>query len=418
MARAQPDHAPGRAPDPASGRPSAPLPVALPATVIMLGLVSLLTDLSSEMIYPLLPLYLSTVLGAGAVSLGLIEGVAESTAALLKVYAGAHSDRSGRRKPLMAVGYTLSNAVRPLIGLATSWPLVLGLRFADRVGKGLRTSPRDALIADVTDASIRGRAYGLHRAMDHAGAVLGPLVATALLVQGGFSLQAVFLASALPGALVVLTVLLGVREPPRPAPAGPAPQAPGPRWADLGPGYRRFVLAVALFALGNSSDAFLLLQLSRAGFAPAWVAALWSAQHGVKMLAVYGGGRLSDRIGRRGPMLAGWALYAAVYAGFGLATQPALLVALFLVYGLYFGCTEPVERAWVAALSPGGLRGSAFGAYHGAIGLAALPASLVFGALLDRFGPPAAFLTGAGLALLAAAVLRGVPAGERAAGAA
>ncbi len=382
----------------------------LPTAVIVLGTVSLLTDLSSEMIYPLLPLYLSTVLGAGALSLGLIEGVAESTAALLKVVSGVRSDRSGRRKPLLAFGYTLSNAVRPLIGLAGSWPLVLLLRFADRVGKGLRTSPRDALIADVTDETIRGRAYGLHRAMDHAGAVLGPLAAMALLEWGGWSLSAVFLASALPAALVIVTVLLAVREPARPAGAGvAAPQASGPRWAELGPGYRRLLLALAVFTLGNSSDAFLLLALSRAGLSAGAISGLWAAQHVVKMASSYGIGRLSDRVGRRGLMGLGWLIYAGVYAGFGAVSHTGGLIALFLVYGLYFGCTEPVERAWVASLAPGGLRGSAFGGYHGTIGLTALPASLLFGVLLQRYGAGPAFGAGAALALAAVLLLLRVP---------
>jgi MFS family permease len=393
---------------------SAP-PKRLPRTVVMLGLVSLLTDLSSEMIYPLLPLFLSTVLGAGAVSLGLIEGVAESTASLLKVVSGVRSDRTRRRKPLVALGYTLSNAVRPLIGLAGSWPMVLGLRFADRVGKGLRTSPRDALIADVTHESMRGRAYGLHRSMDHAGSVLGPLVAMALLTGFGASLPTVFLLSAIPGALVVLTVLLGVREPAHPAATPLGEAAPTPRWTQLGPGFRRLLLAEVVFTLGNSSDAFLLLQLSRASLTASAVAGLWAGLHVVKMVAVYGAGRLSDRIGRRGLMLAGWAIYAAVYAGFGTIPHTPALIALFLAYGLYFGCTEPVERAWVASLVPGGLRGSAFGAYHGAIGLTALPASLLFGFLLDRFGAAPAFFTGSALALVGALLLLRVPARESAA---
>ncbi|HKI98433.1 MAG TPA: MFS transporter [bacterium] len=397
--------------------PGSTLRNSLPLAVVVLGVVSLLTDLSSEMIYPLLPLYLSTVLGAGAVSLGVIEGVAESTAALLKVVSGVRSDITRRRKPLVAVGYTLSNLVRPLIGLATVWPMVLVLRFADRVGKGLRTSPRDALIADVTDESIRGRAYGLHRSMDHAGAVLGPLAAMALLSLESATLQHVFLASAIPGALVIVTVLLAVREPPQVGGAAPGAEpsrsAHDPtatsRWAELGPGYRRFLLALVVFTLGNSSDAFLLLQLSREGFSAVWITGLWSAFHVVKMVSAYGAGRLSDRVGRRGLMLTGWAIYAAVYAGFAVGTGRETLIVLFLVYGLYYGCTEPVERAWVSSLAPGDVRGTAFGAYHGAIGIAALPASVLFGMVLDRFGAAPAFFTGAGLALVAALILLRVP---------
>lgn len=392
---------------------------ALPRTVIMLGLVSLLTDLSSEMIYPLLPLYLSTVLGASAASLGLIEGVAESTASFVKVYAGSRSDRSGRRKPLVVAGYSLSNLIRPLIGLATAWPMVLGLRFVDRIGKGLRGAPRDALIADVTPADRRGQAYGLRQAMDHTGAVLGPLVAALLLSSAGLSMRTVFLLSIVPGVLVLLTVTLGVHEPaPGPRRAAPAPDAAPPAitllgaWGGFTPGFRRYLGITALFTLGNSTDAFLLIQLHRQGLPPAWVAALWAAFHGVKVVSTMGLSGLSDRVGRRPLLLAGWLIYALVYLSFAAVTDLGLLVAVFLVYGVYFGCAEPTQQAWVADLVPAPLRGSAFGFFHGAVGLTALPASVLFGALLDRLGAGAAFGTGAALALLAAGLLFTVPRGS------
>jgi MFS family permease len=227
----------------------------IPRTVVALGVVSLLTDLSSEMIYPLLPIFLASVLGAGAMALGLIEGVAESTAALLKVASGIWTDRARRRKPLVVAGYSLSGIMRPFIGLAAAWPAVLALRFADRVGKGLRTSPRDALIADVTDATARGTAYGFHRAMDHAGAVLGPLVAAVLLKLAGLPLRQVFLLSAIPAVAVLVVLLLGVKEPPPPPAAVPAaPKVLAP-WSALGPDYRRLLAAVLVFTLGNSTDA-------------------------------------------------------------------------------------------------------------------------------------------------------------------
>ncbi|MDD5306806.1 MAG: MFS transporter [Deltaproteobacteria bacterium] len=377
----------------------------LPGTVLALGAVSFLTDVSSEMIYPLLPVFLATVLGVGALYLGVIEGVAESTASLLKVVSGAWSDRLKRRRPLLAFGYGLSGAARPLIGLAAGWPFVLAMRFLDRIGKGLRTSPRDALIADVTDPSIRGRAFGLHRAMDHAGAVVGPLAAAGLLSYAGVTLRHVFLLAAAPAVLVMLVIALGVRERKAREP-GPSPRLrfkAGLR--EMGPGFRRLLAALLVFTLGNSTDAFLLLRLGDAGLTAGQVALLWSAHHVVKMAATYAGGRLSDRLGRRPMIACGWIVYAAVYLAFALVGSRAGLVAVFLSYGLYFGLTEPAEKAWVADLVPERLRGTAFGLYHGAIGLAALPASLLFGLLWHAFGSPVAFVAGAGLAAIAAVLL-------------
>jgi len=377
----------------------------IPQTVIALGVVSLLTDLSSEMIYPLLPIFLASVLGAGAMALGLIEGVAESTAALLKVASGVWTDRTQRRKPLVVTGYSLSGLMRPLIGLAAAWPAVLALRFADRVGKGLRTSPRDALIADVTEAGARGTAYGFHRSMDHAGAVLGPLVAAVLLYGAGLPLRQVFLLSAVPAGAVLAVLLLGVKEPPVHDPTAPrAPKGLAP-WSALGPDYRRLLVAVLVFTLGNSTDAFLLLRLNQTGIAAGGIALLWSAHHVVKMVANYFGGRLTDSIGPRPMILAGWLFYAAIYLAFGLFSSAPWLITVFLAYGIYFGLVEPAERAWVASLVPPQLRGTAFGWYHCAIGLAALPASLLFGLLWANWGAAVAFNTGAVFAALAALIL-------------
>lgn len=379
----------------------------LPPTVIALGVVSFFADLSSEMVYPLLPVFLGTVLGAGPAVLGLIEGVAESTASLLKLVSGRLSDRSGRRKPWVLAGYMLAGAARPLIGLATSWPAVLGLRFTDRVGKGLRSSPRDALVAQVTPPEHRGEAFGFQRALDHAGAVLGPLVAAALLLLPGIGVRDVFLLAAIPALVVVGLVVLAVRE----APAQfPVPAEPAHPWRRLGRPFWWVLGAVVVFTLGNSTDAFLLLRLTEAGVAPTLVAVLWSLLHVVKSAATYLGGRLSDRFGRRRMVLAGWGWYAGIYLIFALAHDPETLLAAFLAYGVYFGLTEPVEKAWVADLAPGDLKGTAFGAYHAAVGLAALPASVLFGVLWQSFGPAAAFLTGAGLAGLAAVGLILVPA--------
>jgi len=377
----------------------------LSSTVLVLGAASFLTDLSSEMIFPLLPVFLTAVLGAGPRALGVIEGFAESTASLVKVLSGVWTDRTRRRKPLVVAGYSLAGVVRPLIAIAASWPAVLALRIGDRIGKGIRTSPRDALIADVTPVGLRGRAYGLHRAFDHAGAVAGPLVAAALLSWGGLEIRQVFLLAAIPAVLVIVVLTLGVREPPRESAAA----APGGAAGGLGLPYRRLLLAIVVFTLGNSTDAFLLLRLGEVGLAPALVAAVWSALHVVKSGATYLGGRLSDRVGRRPMMIAGWLVYGAVYLAFAAVTEPLALVATFLAYGVYFGLTEPVAKAWVAELAPAPLRGRAFGWYHGAVGFAALPASLLFGVLYQTLGAAAAFGTGAALALAASALLLRVP---------
>lgn len=380
----------------------------LPFTVIVVGAVSLLTDVSSEMIYPLLPQFLAGTLGAAAWTVGLVEGLAETTAAAVKILAGALTDRSGKRKPLMLLGYGLAGLVRPLIGLSTSWAMVLALRVTDRIGKGLRGAPRDALIADVTPAHQRGAAYGLHRAMDHLGAVIGPLVAALLLRQGGLDVRDVFLLAGVPAALVMVLLVVGVREPAVPPPR--SAQRPKLAWRTLPPGLRRMVVAIGLFTLGNSTDAFLLLALTDAGLPLAWVAAAWSAHHVVKVVSTALFGRLSDRLGRKGLVLAGWALYAAVYLGLAVVDSLQATVALFLAYGVYFGLTEPVEKAWVADLAPPEQRGVAFGVWQAVVALGALPASLAFGLVWNRWGEAAAFTLGATLAALGAVVLVGVPA--------
>ena len=380
--------------------PLPPQPPRLSRNIFALGAVSFLTDVATEMTYPLLPLFLATVLGASATYVGTIEGAAESMAALLKLAGGWWSDRVSRRKPLVLIGYALASAVRPLIGLAQSAVQVLGIRLTDRVGKGIRTSPRDALIADSVDPSIRGRAFGFHNAADNLGAVLGPLLAFAFLRWAGLPLRTVFLLTAIPGALAVLTLIFGVREVPKTAPekrvGGADLKAPlgGRFWAYLG--------VLLLFTLGNSTDAFLLLRAGQLGVATALIPILWALLNLVKAVANTPGGILSDRIGRKPLIAAGWLVYAAVYFLFGCAGQAWQAWALFAVYGLYFGLTEGVEKALVADLVPADRRGAAFGWYNLAIGIGALPASLLFGALWDRWGSAAAFDFGALLALAAA----------------
>lgn len=376
----------------------------LPKVVLLAGIASFLTDMSTEMIYPLLPVFLTATLGATPLALGLIEGIAETTAAVLKIFSGIWSDRLPRRKPLVLFGYGISGLTRPLIGLATGWGHVLVIRFLDRVGKGLRSSPRDALIADAVPANRRGAAFGFHRMMDNAGAVFGPIIAWALLAFG-LDMRTVFLCAFIPGIFVMLTLILLPREDARAVPAKADRIDFRHGWKRLGPRFQYLLLAVFVFALGMSADAFILMRFTQVGFSGGAVALLWSLHQAVKAVASYGGGALSDLFGRRRLVLIGWAIYAAVYIAFAFITTPALLIAIFLVYGLYFGLVEPSERAWAADLAPKALRGTALGYYNGAVGLASLPADLLFGLVWYQFGPAAAFLMGACFAALGALLL-------------
>lgn len=375
--------------------------------VIVLGVVSLLNDAASEMIYPLLPMFLTTVLGAGPAALGVIEGLAESTVSILKLFSGYISDRVSRRKGWIVAGYIISNIIRPLIAVAGSWLTVLGLRMADRIGKGIRTSPRDALIADSVPHDLRGTAYGFHRAMDHAGAIIGPLVATGLLLLLNKNLKSVFLLSFIPGAIAAVMLIVGLKE--------PTSQRREKRcWkrlnfraalAETPKDFRLYLLAIFIFTLGNSSDVFLLLQAQKIGVSTALIPTIWVVLHTVKVVFSIPGGMISDRIGRKKVIFAGWVIYALVYIGFALANRQWHMWALFAVYGVYFGLTEGVEKALVADLSPLHLRGSCFGLYHLTVGLGALPASLIFGLVWERFGAHRAFGLGALLALVAGAML-------------
>jgi MFS family permease len=368
--------------------------------VIALSAVSFLTDVSSEMIYPLLPVFLTTVLGANASFIGAIEGAAETTAALLKLASGWWSDRVRKRKPLVVLGYGIASVARPLVAIAQTASQVLLVRVADRVGKGIRNAPRDALIAESVDPSIRGRAFGFHRAADHAGGVVGPLIAFAVLTWQLAPLRTVFWLAAIPGLLSLLVVILFVREVPR---AAQAPAKGGPDLTQpLGARFWRVLVVIFLFTLGNSTDAFLLLRASQLGVPVALAPVLWAALHVVKSASSTPGGALSDRIGRRPTLIAGWVLYAAVYFAFARADAAWQAWALFGLYGLYFGLTEGAERALVADLVQPEKRGTAFGWYNLAIGLGALPASILFGYVWDRAGASIAFTMGAGLALAAA----------------
>ncbi len=367
-----------------------------------LGWVSFLTDVSSDMIFPLLPDFLTRTLKAGPAAVGLIEGVAEATASLMKMVSGWWSDRIRRRKPLVVAGYGIAAAVRPLVGLATGWGQVLAIRFTDRVGKGIRTSPRDALLADLVPAERRGRAFGLQRAMDNAGSVVGPLLAAFLLKFVLEDERSVFLLAAIPGIAAVLLLVLRVKEPPRLQPAEPAVPA------NATPLPRRLKLAIGifvLFTLASSTDAFLILRARDVGIELWKLPLLWAFFNAVKAAAGVPGGALADRFGRTRTILAGWLIYAAAYVGFAFVAGPAALWGLFAFYALFYALTEGAERALVADLAPPHLRGKAFGLFHAGVGLAALPASVLFGLWWKLFGPRAAFLIGAGVAFLAAACL-------------
>jgi MFS family permease len=371
--------------------------------------VSFFTDTASEMVYPLLPLFLTRVLGAGAMSLGIIEGIAEAANSVLKVLSGRLTDKWGTPKPIVLAGYVLSSAVRPLIGLASSWLHVLTLRFADRLGKGIRGAPRDAMLAAFAPPDQRGRVYGFHRAMDHAGAVLGPLLATAFLYFYPDNYRTLFALTIIPGAIVVILLLRLPNV--RTSPELPSSRAPEPRAPELpsSPTVSRELFKalsiIFLFSLGNASDAFLLLRLTDIGVAAVWVPLLWSALHVVKVVSSLIGGELSDRLGRRTMIGLGWIVYALVYAGFGFFDTPALVIAMFLSYGLYFGLTEGVEKAWVADLAHASERGTAFGYYNAVLGVGSLIASVLFGVIWTRVSPSAAFVTGGAIALAATLLL-------------
>lgn len=368
--------------------------------VYVLGGVSLLTDVSTEMIYPFLPTFLTKVLGASPTFVGLVEGVAETTASLLKLLSGWLSDRLRRRKSLVVAGYTLSSSTRPFMAMAAFPWHVLVLRFVDRVGKGLRTSPRDALIADSTDEAIRGRAFGLHRAMDHLGAVFGPLIAFLLLPLVHGSLRAIFWLSSVPAALSVALLVGFVQE--HPSKAAKDPPTPALHLKPFDRRFTTFLLIIALFTLGNSSDAFLLLRAEQVGVASTHLPLLWLLLHVVKSGSAVPGGMLSDRFGRKVGIISGWIVYGAAYLGFANAEEAWQIWGLFALYGLFFGLTEGVERALVADLVPAHAQATAFGLYHATIGFTALPASLLMGFLWERFGAPFAFTVGASLAFFAA----------------
>lgn len=375
----------------------------LPRTVVALSLVSMLNDAASDMIVPLLPLLLTATLGAGPAIIGLIEGVAEATSSLLKLVAGRLVDRGVRPHTLVVSGYSLSNIVRPLIGLALSWPFVLALRFLDRVGKGLRSAPRDAMIAAVTPAGMHGRAFGFHRALDNGGAVIGPLLAF-MLLSAGMPLEQVFFWSVVPGILVLLLLIFGVDRN-----AGHVTTlmvSPPLRWSLLDARLKGLVLAAAVLAMSAIPEVFLVLWARDRGLSIAMVPLVWAAASLVKMLVAAPAGQLSDRFGRLPVLLTGWSLRILMLLVLAFAADGPLLVWLvFLGYAAALASTEGAERALIADLAPVGLRASVYGIYYMICGLLALPGAVLIGLVWEYVGITEACLLSATLALAAMLIM-------------
>jgi MFS family permease len=395
-----------------------------PRAVWLLGWVSFATDAATEAIYPLLPFFLTRVLGATPVSLGIVEGAAEAVNSGVKIVSGRLADRSPSKRPLVLAGYTISSIARPFIAITTSWVQVFTVRVFDRVGKGIRGAPRDALLAGWATPTTRGKVFGFHRGMDHFGAVAGPLLASAFLYFYPDHYRTLFALTIIPGAIAVALILF-VKEPSSVLSGGPSNVVSGApsnvvsgvpsnavsgvsRTEDSAPLPREltsFMVVLTLFTLGNSTDAFLLLKLTEVAGSPRFIPAMWAALHVVKATVSIVGGSWSDRVGRRTVIALGWLIYAVVYAGFAVSESLPALLTWFLIYGFYFGFTEGTEKALIADLAPASRRGFAFGIYTAVQGLGTLAASIVFGVIWNSYGAAAAFGVGAALALAATALL-------------
>jgi len=386
----------------------------LPRNVLALSFVALLNDTSSEIIYPLLPAFLALSLGASPFAIGLIEGFAESVASLLKLFSGYLSDRFGKRKLPVLLGYSLAAITRPFLGFVTSWPQVLVVRMTDRVGKGIRGAPRDAIIAESVAVKERGFAFGFNRAADHLGAVFGPVAAFVLLsifaldkqnpTLGEY--QSVFLFASVPVVIGLLVVVFFVKE--RSTPAASEAEPPSLSLAGFDGNFKRFLVVIALFTLSNSTDAFLLLRAADAGVSPVMLPLLWMTLHVSKVISSLVGGDLSDKLGRKVVIGAGWMIYAAVYLGFAFVDSSWQAWVLFIIYGAYFGLTEGVEKAFVADMVPDNKRGTAYGLYNFAFGITVFPASLLFGLIWTQYGASAAFLASSCVSMAAILMLLSV----------
>jgi MFS family permease len=362
--------------------------------VLLLSAVSLLTDVSSEMVYPLVPLFLATTLGAPPSIVGMIEGFAEATASIFKWVFGALSDRLGKRKPFCLAGYGLAAFTKPLLAAASAWPVVLCARVLDRFGKGLRGSPRDALIADSTPPDLRGRAFGFHRSGDSIGAVCGPLLAVMLLSLLGGNYRSVFMIACIPGLLSTL-LIFPVRERREPAPAASRRPFFSLSAVRANPRLRWFLLVTLLFALGNSSDMFLILRAKQLGASATVTVLLFAVCNLANVVSSYPAGICSDRLGRKGVLVIGFFLFGGIYLAFAQAGSAGVLWLLFPAYGVYLGLTDGVSKALVVDLTSSQERGAALGLQSAVTGFSALPASIVAGILWQRMGAGAAFTYGA-----------------------
>lgn len=381
----------------------------LPRNVLALSLVSLLNDTSSEIIYPLLPTFLFLALGASPFAIGAIEGAAESTASILKLFSGYISDRFQKRKLLVFIGYALATLTRPFLAFAASWQQVLFVRLTDRVGKGIRGTPRDALLSLAVPPEKRGLAFGFNRAADHLGAVFGPIIASALLYFYAANAanptkeeyKSVFLVASVPVILGLFVIIFLVKD--EKVETGEKAKI-NFSLKGFDANFKRFLFVIALFTLSNSTDAFLLLRARDAGIATAALPLLWMVLHVSKVISSLVGGNLSDKLGRKKLIFSGWILYALVYAGFAFVDSAQQAWALFIIYGVYFGLSEGAEKALVADLVPAEKRGTAFGLYNLAFGVTVFPASLLIGALWSEFGATTAFLVSAVISVCAATI--------------
>lgn len=386
----------------------------LPPSVIALSLVSLLNDTSSEIIYPLLPAFLALSLSASPFAIGLIEGTAESASSVLKLFSGYLSDRLRSRKFPVFLGYSLAAITRPLLAFATTWQQVLVVRMSDRIGKGIRGAPRDALIAADVPPDSRGVAFGFNRAADNLGAVIGPVLAFLLLSliaenadnPTAREYRQVFLFASIPVVIGLFVIVFFVKEPKKAETLTTEPIQFS--LSQFDGNFKRLLFIVALFTLSNSTDAFLLLRAEQAGVAPQHLPLLWVALHISKVASSLIGGGLSDRFGRKKMITLGWVIYAAVYLGFAFVSSDWQAWALFVIYGTYFGLTEGVEKAFVADLVEDEKRGTAYGFYNLAYGITVFPASLLFGMVWNYFGAPAAFAASASVSVLSAGLLLSV----------
>jgi len=378
----------------------------LPRTVVALGLVSLFNDLASEIVVPLIPILLTTVLGAGPVALGIIEGVADAVAAFLKLWSGRRSDAlGGRRKGFTAAGYLLSNVARPLLGLAGSWTTVLLLRSVDRVGKGLRTAPRDALIADAAPPQIRGYAYGFNRALDNLGAVGGSLIAAAVLAWSHIGLTEMILWSAIPGLVAIIVLAIGVKDSPV-ATASTAASAPL-AFSALTGGMRRYLVVVGVFTLARASETFILLLGHQRGAPVVELLLLWAALNLAKATTSTLGGRVADQISRGAVVAISWSAFSCAFVLLAVFTDQQAFWLITVVYGLFSGFGEGAERAVISDFAAERERGTAFGWYNLVLGLAAIPGGLLFGGIWHYYGAAAAFLTAGALAFVSMVLLGG-----------